>query len=96
VEFFFLLGSKKCFCSLTRVLNTRVQFDTCIKYTCPFWTAVQLDTCLIGRVSKVKSTVDTRQNACIFVVRILLLIVVYHRPFPFLMASELITTSGRS
>jgi len=54
--------------NLTCVLNTRVQFDTCIKYTCPFWTAVQLDTCQIGHVSTVTGTVDTRQNACIFVV----------------------------
>jgi hypothetical protein len=52
----------------TRVLVTRVQMDTCIQYTCPFWTALQFDTCQIGRVSTVTGTVDTRQIDSIFVV----------------------------
>jgi hypothetical protein len=52
----------------TRVLNTRVQFDRWIKYTCQFVTTVQLDTCLIGRVSTVTGIVDTRPIVEIFVV----------------------------
>jgi hypothetical protein len=52
----------------TRVLNTRVRLDTSIKYSCPNLTHVQFDTCLLRHVSTVTGTVDTCQNAAIFVV----------------------------
>jgi hypothetical protein len=35
-QFLFLIYIWEKNNSLTRVLNTRVQMDTCIKYTCPF------------------------------------------------------------